>query len=93
MPVAAVQPEVALADVAANLAAAEALARQAVRDGAEAIALPELFTTGAAFVPELAGAELASDLDQVRSTPSSIFTQLAWVNDAKLESPPKERKI
>lgn len=58
---AAVQLEVALADVRANLAACEALARDAAREGAQAIALPELFTTGAAFVPELAGAGLAPD--------------------------------
>ena len=61
MRVAAVQLEVALADVPANLAACESIARDAARDGAEAIALPEFFTTGAAFVPELAGAALAPD--------------------------------
>jgi predicted amidohydrolase len=61
MRVAAVQLEVALADVRTNLAACESLARDAARDGAEAIALPEFFTTGAAFVPELAGAALAPD--------------------------------
>lgn len=61
MRVAAVQLEVALADVSANLAACERLARRAARAGAEAIALPEFFTTGAAFVPELAGAGLAPD--------------------------------
>lgn len=61
MRVAAVQLEVTLADVPANLAACEALAREAARAGAEAIALPEFFTTGAAFVPELADATLAPD--------------------------------
>jgi predicted amidohydrolase len=61
MRVAAVQLEVALADVPANLAACEALAHDAARDGAEAIALPEFFTTGAAFVSDLAGAALAPD--------------------------------
>jgi predicted amidohydrolase len=61
MRVAAVQLEVALADVPTNLAACESLAREAARDGAEAIALPEFFTTGAAFVPELATAALAPD--------------------------------
>jgi predicted amidohydrolase len=59
MRVAAVQLEVALADVPANLAACESLAGEAAAAGAEAIALPEFFTTGAAFVPELAGAALA----------------------------------
>jgi predicted amidohydrolase len=61
MRVAAVQLEVSLADVRANLAACERLAREAAAAGAEAIALPEFFTTGAAFVPELAGAALAPD--------------------------------
>jgi predicted amidohydrolase len=61
MRVAAVQLEVSLADVPANLAACESLSRNAAHGGAEAIALPEFFTTGAAFVPELAGAALAPD--------------------------------
>jgi predicted amidohydrolase len=61
MRVAAVQLEVALADVSANLAACESLARDAARAGAQAVALPEFFTTGAAFVPELASAALALD--------------------------------
>ena len=61
MRVAAVQLEVGLADVRANLAACESLAREAAGEGAEAIALPEFFTTGAAFVPELADAALAPD--------------------------------
>jgi predicted amidohydrolase len=61
MRVAAVQLEVALADVPANLAACESLARDAASAGAQAIALPEFFTTGAAFVPELASAALAPD--------------------------------
>lgn len=61
MRVGAVQLEVALGDVSANLAACDELARRAAADGAEAIALPEFFTTGAAFVPELAGAGLAPD--------------------------------
>lgn len=54
MRVAAVQLEVVLADVPTNLAACESLAREAAQAGAQAIALPEFFTTGAAFVPELA---------------------------------------
>lgn len=61
MLVAAVQLEVVLADVATNLAECESLARDAARAGAKAIALPEFFTTGAAFLPELAGAALAPD--------------------------------
>jgi len=61
MRVAAVQLDVALADVRANLGACEALAREAAAAGAKAIALPEFFTTGAAFLPELAGAALPPD--------------------------------
>jgi predicted amidohydrolase len=61
MRVAAVQLEVALGDVERNIAESERLARAAVREGAEMVALPEFFTTGAAFVPELAGAALAPD--------------------------------
>jgi carbon-nitrogen hydrolase len=57
--VAAIQLEVTLADVRANLATCEALAREAADQGAQAIALPEFFTTGAAFVPELRDAALA----------------------------------
>jgi predicted amidohydrolase len=61
MRVAAVQLEVALADVPANLAACESLVRDAARGGAEAVALPEFFTTGVALMPELADAALAPD--------------------------------
>lgn len=61
MRVAAVQLEVALGDVNANLDACEQLARAAAADGAEAIALPEFFTTGAAFLPSVAEAALAPD--------------------------------
>jgi hypothetical protein len=59
--VAAVQLEVALADIPANLDACEALARDAAQAGAQVIALPEFFTTGAAFIPELAHAALSPD--------------------------------
>jgi predicted amidohydrolase len=57
--VAAVQLEVALGEVERNLAACEALADAAAADGAELVALPEFFTTGAAFLPELADRALA----------------------------------
>jgi predicted amidohydrolase len=59
--VAAVQLEVALADVATNLAVCESLARDAAHAGATVIALPEFFTTGAAFLPEVARATLTPD--------------------------------
>lgn len=61
MRVAAIQLEPVVADVAANLAACERLADAAGAAGAEWIVLPEFFTTGVAFVPELAGAALAPD--------------------------------
>jgi predicted amidohydrolase len=61
MRVAAVQLEVALGDVERNLAECERLVRAAVREGAELVALPEFFTTGAAFLPELADAAVAPD--------------------------------
>lgn len=61
MRVAAVQLEVSLADVPTNLDVCESLVRQAARDGAEVVALPEFFTTGAAFDPRLAAAALAPD--------------------------------
>jgi predicted amidohydrolase len=59
MRVAAVQLEVVLGDVRSNLSACRELAQEAAAAGAEAIALPEFFTTGAAFSPDLAGAALA----------------------------------
>ena len=61
MRVAAVQLEPRAADVAANLEACERLADQAGAAGAELIALPEFFTTGMGFVPELADASLRPD--------------------------------
>lgn len=53
--------EPVLADVDANLEAAERLVDQAAAGGAEWIVLPEFFTTGMAFVPELADAGLPPD--------------------------------
>lgn len=53
MRVAAVQLEVALGDVDANLAECERLASEAARAGAEMVALPEFFSTGAAFHPKV----------------------------------------
>jgi len=54
MRVAAVQLEAVIGDIAANLAACERLAGAAAAEGAEWIILPEFFTTGAGFFPELA---------------------------------------
>lgn len=61
MRVAAVQLRVAIADVEANIEECESLARAAAREGAEAVALPEFFTSGAAFVAELADVGLEPD--------------------------------
>lgn len=55
------QLEVALGDVERNIAECERLARAAAADGAELVALPEFFTTGVAFLPELAHAAVAPD--------------------------------
>lgn len=49
--VAAVQIHPVLADVSANLERAERLIREAIRERAEWIALPEFFTSGLAFDP------------------------------------------
>ncbi len=57
------QLDAAVADVDANLEACERLGDEAGREGAEAIALPEFFTTGVGFVQELADAALAPDGD------------------------------
>ncbi len=61
MRVAAVQMEAIVGDLDANLAQAERLGDEAAAGGAEWIALPEFFSTGIGFVPELADAALAPD--------------------------------
>ena len=61
MRVGAVQLEAQLADVDANLAACERLADGAAAAGAEAIVLPEFFTTGIGFDERLADAALPPD--------------------------------
>lgn len=61
MRAAAVQLEPVIGDVAANLAACERLADAAAREGAEWIVLPEFFTTGMGFLPELAQQSLPPD--------------------------------
>jgi predicted amidohydrolase len=58
---AAVQLKARVADVAANLESCERLADQAAAEGAECIVLPEFFTTGIGFVPELADSALPPD--------------------------------
>ena len=61
MKVAAVQLEPALGDVAENLRRGEALADEAGRRGAEWIVLPEFFSTGMAFLDQIADASLPPD--------------------------------
>jgi predicted amidohydrolase len=61
MRAAAIQMEAVVGDLDANLELSERLADLAAADGAEWIALPEFFTTGIGFVPELADAGLAPD--------------------------------
>jgi predicted amidohydrolase len=61
MRAAAIQMEAQVADVEANLEAAERLADRAAAEGAECIVLPEFFTTGIGFVPELADCALTPD--------------------------------
>lgn len=65
--VAAVQMQSVLGDVAANLALAETAVESAVRDGAEIVALPEFFTSGVAFLPEVARAAQPIDGPAVRA--------------------------
>jgi len=59
--VAAVQLEAELGNVDVNLERCERLADEAGRGGAEWIVLPEFFTTGVAYRPELVDAALAPD--------------------------------
>ena len=63
MRAAAIQLAARVGDVDANLEACERLADEAGAGGAECIVLPEFFTTGIGFVPELADAALAPDGD------------------------------
>lgn len=61
MRVGAIQLEVALGDVHHNLAESERLVREAAGAGAELVALPEFFTSGAAFDERVARAALPPD--------------------------------
>lgn len=61
MRVAAVQLESVVGDVGANMEACERLADAAAIEGAEWIILPEFFTTGMGFLPELARHSLPPD--------------------------------
>jgi predicted amidohydrolase len=61
MRVAAIQLETVIGDVEANLAACQRLADAAALEGAEWIILPEFFTTGMGFLPELSQNSLPPD--------------------------------
>jgi len=58
---AAVQFEPRIADLSANLARAQQLVRQAANCGARLVILPEFFTTGMGFEPQLAHCVLPPD--------------------------------
>ena len=66
MRVAAVQLQPVIGDIDANLAACESLAGRAAAEGAEWIVLPEFFTTGVGFFPELAHRSLPPDGDATK---------------------------
>src|SRR5688572_15839402 len=61
MRVAAIQLQTVIGDVDANLAACDKLAGMAAKEGAQWIILPEFFTTGMGFLPELAQHSLPPD--------------------------------
>src|SRR5215210_6354768 len=61
MRVAAIQLQTVIGDIDANLSACEKLASMAASEGAEWIILPEFFTTGVGFLPELAERSLPPD--------------------------------
>ena len=70
--VAAIQMTPKVGDIAANLQQAELLARQAVRDGAQWVILPEMFTSGAAFHPDMLKAIAPLD-----GAPAQLLKRLA----------------
>ena len=70
--VAAIQMVPRLGDVAANLEQAERLIRQAQEQKAEWIALPEMFTTAAAFHPDMLSAIRPLD-----GAPAQLMKRLA----------------
>jgi predicted amidohydrolase len=75
--VAAVQMAAELANVAANLAKAERLVRAAFARGARLVILPEFFTSGMAFDPEMAKAVRAFD-----GPPAQLLRDLARQGNA-----------
>ena len=77
MRVAAIQLETVIGDVDANLAACQRLADTAAHEGAEWIILPEFFTTGMGFFPELSQLSLPPD-----GPATALLSALAKRHDA-----------
>src|SRR4051794_41654534 len=82
--VAAVQLEVALGDVERNLAESERLAREAARAGARIVALPEFFSSGAAFLPEVAQAATPPDGPAAAMLEGVARDERIWIGGAFL---------
>jgi predicted amidohydrolase len=76
MRVAAIQLAVALGDVDRNLAACERLAHEAADAGAQLIALPEFFSSGAAFLAHVAGAAAPPE-----GAPAALLRRVAAERD------------
>lgn len=70
--VAAIQMAPRLGDAPANLIQAEALVREALRRGAQWVVLPEMFTSGAAFHPDMLKA-----IRPVDGAPAQLLSRLA----------------
>ena len=76
--------EAVVADLAANLEQAERLGHEAGAAGAHWIVLPEFFTTGIGFVPELADAALAPDGEATQLLLALAARHGAWVGGSFL---------
>lgn len=79
MRVAAVQQVARVADLDANLEMCERLAREALRDGAELVVLPEFFSSGIGWIPELV--DCATPVD---GPPGQLLRDLAREHGAQV---------
>ncbi|HEY0403146.1 MAG TPA: carbon-nitrogen hydrolase family protein [Blastococcus sp.] len=86
--VAAVQMQAVLGDVDANLELAERAVNAAVRDGARLVALPEFFTSGVAFLPEVAAAAQPADGPAVQALCSWARTHDVLISGSLLVRDP-----
>jgi predicted amidohydrolase len=84
MRVAAVQLEIDLGAVERNIVESERLVRAAVSEGAQLVALPEFFTTGVAFAPELADAAVAPDGAATAMLTRVAHEERVWVGGSFL---------